>query len=89
MQRQKESEWILTCQKSLRVKCECSKDLFGWRFMVRRAMCGAQLKDRTRAKDIILMSGLNATIDQLAMANSLYLHGHVLTRSCHEKGITV
>ena len=44
------------------------------RFMV-RAMSGVQLKDRKTAKAMIL--GLNKTIDQLAMANSVRWHGHV------------
>ena len=39
-----------------------------------RAMCGEQLKH------LILMFGLNATIDQLAMANSVRWHGNVLRR---------
>ena len=33
-----------------------------------RAMCAVQLMDRKRAKDLMLMLGLNKTIDQLAMA---------------------
>ena len=37
-----------------------------------RAMCGVQLKDRKRSKDLMLMLGLNETIDQLAMANSAH-----------------
>ena len=28
-----------------------------------RAMCGVQLKDRKRSRDIMLMLGLNETID--------------------------
>ena len=36
-----------------------------------RAMCGAQLKDRKRYMDLMFMLGLNDTIDQLAMANSV------------------
>ena len=43
-------------------------------------MCGVQLKDRKRAKDLMLRLGLNKTIDQLAMANSVHWHGHVLRR---------
>ena len=49
------------------------------RFMV-RAMCGVQLKDRKISKDLMLMLSLNETIDQLAMANSVRWHGHVLRR---------
>ena len=36
-----------------------------------RAMCGVQLKDRKRSMDLMFMLGLNKTIDQLAMANSV------------------
>ena len=43
-----------------------------------RAMCGVQLKDRKRSKDLML--GLNETIDQLAIANSVHWYGHVLRR---------
>ena len=45
-----------------------------------RAMCGAQLKDRKRSTDLMLMLGLNETIDQLAMANSVCWYIHVLRR---------
>ena len=45
-----------------------------------RAMCGAQLKDRKRSTDLMLMLGVSETIDQLAMANSVRWHGHVLRR---------
>ena len=34
-------------------------------------MCEIQLKDRKRSKDLMLMVGLNETIDQLAMPNSV------------------
>ena len=44
------------------------------------AMCGIQLIDMTRVKDLMLMLGLNETIDQLAMANSVRCYGHVLRR---------
>ena len=37
-----------------------------------RAMCAVQLKDRKRATDLMFMLGLSKTIDQLAMANSVY-----------------
>ena len=43
-----------------------------------KAMCGVQLKDRTRSKDSML--GLNETIDQLAMVNSVCWYDHVLRR---------
>ena len=49
------------------------------RFLV-RAICGLHLKDRKRAKDLILVLGLSKTIDQLAMTNSVRWHGHVLRR---------
>ena len=46
--------------------------------MTARAMCGVQLKDRKRYTYLMFMLGLNKTIDQLAMANSICLYGHVL-----------
>ena len=45
-----------------------------------RAMCRVQMKDRKRSTDLIFMLGLNETIDQLAMANSVCWYGHVLRR---------
>ena len=45
-----------------------------------RAMCGVQLKDRKRSTYLMFMFGLNETNDQLAMANSVCWHGHVLRR---------
>ena len=36
-----------------------------------RVMCGVQLKDWKRATDWMFIFGLNETIDQLAMANSV------------------
>ena len=45
-----------------------------------RAMSGVQLKDRKRSMDMMFMLGLNETIAQLAMANSVCWHGHVLGR---------
>ena len=44
-----------------------------------RTMCGVQFKDRKRSQDLVLILGLRETIDQLAMANSVRLYGHVLT----------
>ena len=41
-----------------------------------RTMYGIQLKDKQRSKDLILMLGLNETIDQLATANSVGWYGH-------------
>ena len=47
-------------------------------------MCGIQLKDRKRSEDLMLILVLNATIDQLAMANSVHCYGHVLKKvDCH------
>ena len=47
-----------------------------------RAMCGVQLKERKRSIDLykMLMLGMNKTIDQLAMANSVCWCGRVLRR---------
>ena len=36
-----------------------------------RAMCGVLLKDRIRAKDFMLILGMNDTIDQLSMPNNV------------------
>ena len=36
-----------------------------------RSMCGVQLNDRKRSKDMMFMLGINETIDQLAMASSI------------------
>ena len=43
-------------------------------------MYGVQLIDRKTSKDFMFMLGLNETIDQLAMANSVRWCGHVLRR---------
>ena len=45
-----------------------------------RAMCGVPLKIIKRGMDFMMMLGLNKTIDQLAIANSVRWHGHVLMR---------
>ena len=58
-----------------------------------RAMCGEQLKKK-KSMDLMLMSGLNETIDQLAMANSAHWYvdelrrddGHVLRRALDFEG---
>ena len=42
------------------------------------ATCRVWLKDRKRSTDLMLMFGLNETIDQLAMVNNVYWFGHVL-----------
>ena len=39
-----------------------------------------QLKDRKRSLDLMFMLGFKETMDQLAMANSVHWHGHVLRR---------
>ena len=45
-----------------------------------RTMCGVQLRDKKRSTYLMFMLGLNETIDQLAMANSVLWYGHVLRR---------
>ena len=45
-----------------------------------RAMCGVQLKDRKRYTDLMFTLGLNETIEQLAMANSVRWDDQVLRR---------
>ena len=45
-----------------------------------RAMCGEQFKDRKISTDLMVMLGLNETIDQLAIANGVCWYGHVLRR---------
>ena len=41
-------------------------------------MCGIQLKDRRRSKNLMLMLDLNERIDQLATASSVHWYSHVL-----------
>ena len=49
-----------------------------------RAMCGVQLIDRILSTDLMLMLGLNETMDHLVMANCVRWYGHVLRReNCH------
>ena len=43
-------------------------------------MCGIRLKGRKRCMDLLLMLGLNETMDQLAMVNSVRSYGEVLRR---------
>ena len=43
-----------------------------------RSMCGVKLMEKKSRKDLMLMSDLNVTIDQLARANSVRWHRHVL-----------
>ena len=45
-----------------------------------RAVCGVQLKDGRRSMDLMLMFGLNETIEQLAMASCVCWYDHVLRR---------
>ena len=45
-----------------------------------REMCGVQFNDSKRSKDFMFILGLNETIDQLAVANSVRWHGHVLRK---------
>ena len=45
-----------------------------------RTMYGVQLKDRIRCTDLMFMLGLNETMDQIAMANSVPWYGCVLRR---------
>ena len=53
-----------------------------------RAVCSVQLKDRIKGKDLMFMLGLNETIEQLTMANSVCWYGHVLRRAldCEVEG---
>ena len=44
-----------------------------------RQMCGVQLRDGEGAKDLMWMSGLDETIDRLAITNSVCWYGHVLS----------
>ena len=45
-----------------------------------RAMCGVHLNCRKRSTDLMFVLGMRETIDQLAVANSVRLYGHVLRR---------
>ena len=45
-----------------------------------RTICGVQLNDIKRSTCLMLMLGLNESIDQFAMANSVHWYGHVLGR---------
>ena len=46
-----------------------------------RAMCGVQLKERKRAKDLMSMLALNETVDQLDVVNNVCWHRDVLRRN--------
>ena len=43
-----------------------------------RVLCGVEVKDRKRSMDLMLILGLNETIDQLTTAISVCWYGHVL-----------
>ena len=45
-----------------------------------RAICGVQHKYRKIFVDLMFILGLNETIDQLGMTNSVRWYGHVLRR---------
>ena len=45
------------------------------------AMRGVQFNDRKRAKDLMLTIVLKETTHQMAIANSVHLHGHILRRA--------
>ena len=45
-----------------------------------RTMCGVQLNDKKRVKDIMQVLGLKETMDYLPIANSVHRYGHVLRR---------
>ena len=48
------------------------------------AMCGVHLRYRKRAKDLMLMLGLNETIDWLVvMATRMCRHGHMSRKDSH------
>ena len=60
----------------------CSTVLWGEprkRAMV-RAMCGAKLMKKKRAKNLMEMLGLKETVVQMAKANGVRWYGHVLRR---------
>ena len=44
------------------------------------AMCGVQLKDKKRVYGLIFLLGLNKTIDQSAMVNSIAVYCHLLRK---------
>ena len=43
-------------------------------------MCGLRLKDGKRANDLMLILGLNETMDQLAITHNIHWYIHVLRR---------
>ena len=44
------------------------------------SMCGVKLADKKLTKDLMQMLDMNETIDQLANANSVRWHGHLLRK---------
>ena len=45
-----------------------------------RAMCVAKLMEKKRTEDLMEMLGLKETVVQIAKANGVRWHGHVLRR---------
>ena len=45
-----------------------------------RAMCGVKLMDRKKNKELMVMLGVEETVDQMAKANAVRWYGHVLRR---------
>ena len=43
-------------------------------------MCGVQLKGRKGSMELMFMLGLNETMDQLSIVNSVRWYGHILSR---------
>ena len=60
-------------------KAWCEKESEMGRSIV-RVICGVQLKDRNRSKDLIVVLRLDEIIHPLAMASSVRWYGHVLRR---------
>ena len=49
-----------------------------WEGSIVRAMCGVQLKDKSGTKNLMFMFGLNETMNQLVVANSVCWSNYVL-----------
>ena len=45
-----------------------------------REMCGVELIDRERLKDLMLKLGFNETMDHFAILNNVCCYGYVLRR---------
>ena len=54
-----------------------------------RAMCGVQLNDRRTSSDVVLMVGLNGTMDLLVMTSSVHWYGHVWSEGVLRKALEV